>query len=65
MAAPGPAPPLSQGTNCGILLHNRKNEEKTPTHVDPTPDSDMLTSLLYPVSNLNTERVLAEVGAGL
>lgn len=40
-----------------------RKEEKTPTYVVPTQDSDMLTSLLYPVSNLNTERGLCKSGS--
>lgn len=58
-----PRPGLnSQALIAAFSCTTERKEEKTPTYVVPTQDSDMLTSLLYPVSNLNTERVLCRSG---
>lgn len=60
---PPPRPCLkSQALIEAFSCTTERKEEKTPTYVVPTQDSDMLTSLLYPVSNLNTERVLRRSG---
>lgn len=50
-----PALPQSSALIAAFSCTTERKEEKTPTYVVPTRDSDMLTSLLYPVSNLNTE----------
>lgn len=52
----------SQALIAAFSCTTERKEEKTPTYVVPTQDFDMLTSLLYPVSNLNTERVLCRSG---
>lgn len=53
-----PALPKSPALIAVFSCTTERKEEKTPTYVVPTRDSDMLTSLLYPVSNLNTEGAL-------
>lgn len=53
-----PALPKSSALIAAFSCTTERKEEKTPTYVVPTRDSDMLASLLYPVSNLNTEGVL-------
>ena len=53
-----PALPKSSALIAAFSCTTERKEEKTPTYVVPTRDSDMLTSLLYPVSNLNTEGAL-------
>jgi hypothetical protein len=68
----GPSPPSasslpqpclkSRALIAAFSCATERKEEKTPTYVVPTQDSDMLTSLLYPVSNLNTEGVLCRSG---
>ena len=60
---PPPTRPQEPGTNWGIFLENRKKRGEKPTHVVLTQDSDMLTSLLYRVSNLNTDEFSADVGS--
>ena len=59
--SPGPAS-RARALIAAFSCTRERQEEKTPTYVVPTQDSDMLTSLLYPVSNLNTERVLSRSG---
>lgn len=60
---PPPTRPQEPGTNWGIFLENRKKRGEKPTHVVLTQDSDILTSLLYRVSNLNTDEFSADVGS--